>query len=242
MTSLVLLAALAGGQQSDIADVPNRDLKIGGDSFKRYFLIGPMKETKKTKLLLVLPGGDGSAAFNPFICRVVKNALPEDMAVAQLVAPVWSPKQGETIVWPTRINGFPGMKFTTEDFIDAAIDDASKQLSIDPAQIYLMAWSSSGPPTYAYTLAEKKRTRGAFVAMSIFRNDIIPKEPKAEGGRFYILHSPEDFIPISHAEAARDKIKGWGGTVEYKTYKGGHGWHGDIFGSIRTAVAWLVSK
>lgn len=239
MTTLCALIALLVPQQSDIADVPNRDLLVGKDKNKRYFLIGPMKKTKKTRLLIVLPGGAGSADFNPFVCRIAKNALPEDFAIAQLVAPVWDESQPEKTVWPTRVNPYPGMKFSTEDFIDAVIEDAKKQMSIDADNVYLLGWSSSGPPLYAYSLGTKKKTRGAFVAMSIFRDDVIPAKPEAKGGRFYILHSPDDFIPIAMAEKARDNLKAWGATVDYKTYAGGHGWRGDVFGMIRTGVEWL---
>ena len=42
------------------------------------------------KLLLVLPGGDGSADFNPFVRRIHKNALDGSYVVAELVAPAWS--------------------------------------------------------------------------------------------------------------------------------------------------------
>lgn len=237
-----LVLALAAIGQSDIADVPNRDLKIGGDEKKRYFLIGPMKKTAKPRLLVVMPGGSGSADFNPFVCRIAKNALPGEFAIAQLVAPVWDKEQSQQFVWPTRINSFPGVKFTTEDFIDAAIADAVKQIGVDAKQVYLFGWSSSGPAIYAYTLGKSKKTRGAFIAMSIFRNDVIPTKPEAKAGRFYILHSKEDFIPISQAESARDKLTEWGAKVKFATYSGGHGWHGDVFGNIRTGVEWLAGE
>jgi predicted esterase len=208
---------------------------------KRYFLIGPMKKAKKVKLLLVLPGGDGSADFNPFICRVEKSAMPEGFAIAELVAPAWDEQQAENLVWPTKINSYPAAKFSTEEFIDAVIKDSKKHLDIDAKNIYLMAWSSSGPPAYAYSLAPKRQTRGAFIAMSIYRSNIIPKAPDSNGGRFFILHSPDDhLIPISMAETARDQIRAGGGMVHYATYAGGHGWHGDIFTTIRGAVDWLA--
>lgn len=229
-------------QLEDIADVPNKDVLVAEDKQKRYFLVGPMKKTKASKLLVVLPGGPGSADFNPFVCRILKNALPTDFVIAQLVAPSWSPSQAQNLVWPTAVNTMPEVKFSTEEFIDATIADASKRTPIDAKNIYLMGWSSSGPPLYAYSLTGKNKTRGAFVAMSIFRDDIIPKKPKANGGRFYILHSPQDFIPISQAEDAKTRLAQWGASVKFQTYQGGHGWHGDVFGSIRTAIDWLMGR
>ena len=74
----------------DVADTPAQDLRIGGDAKKRYFLIGA-KDARPPEagygLLIVLPGGDGSADFQPFIRRMHKNALNPGWLVAEAVAP-----------------------------------------------------------------------------------------------------------------------------------------------------------
>jgi hypothetical protein len=41
------------------------------------------------------------------------------------------------------------------------------------------------------------------------------------------------------AEKARETLQAQGARVEFKTYEGGHGWHGDIFGMIREGLVWL---
>src|SRR5262245_53655557 len=66
--------------EADVADVPAKDILIGGDEKQRYFLIGLSdKPAPKEgyRLLVVLPGGDGGIDFHAFIKRIHKNALPE---------------------------------------------------------------------------------------------------------------------------------------------------------------------
>ena len=63
-----LASGVAPPGQDDVADVPSEDLRAKGDEQKRYFLIGADEKAKAPKggykLLLVMPGGDGSADFN----------------------------------------------------------------------------------------------------------------------------------------------------------------------------------
>ena len=231
-------------QASDIEDVPSLDLKAGENDDMRYFLIGaPEKKSKKKhKLLLVLPGGDGSAEFNAFVRRIKKNALDDSYLVAQLVAPKWSDDQFESLVWPTDKNPWKGMKFTTEEFIDAVIQDVEARYEIDPSYIFTMSWSSSGPAAYAYSLAKGSRVTGSFVAMSVFKPDQLPSLKAAKGKAYYILHSPEDFIPISHAEKAEKSLSKKGAEAKLVKYSGGHGWKGDVYGNMREAIGWLERK
>ena len=101
----------ANGQQ-DIADISSEDLRADDDPNKRYFLIGPKKNVKPPasgyRLLIVMPGGDGSAEFNPFVKRIFGQALGPKYLVAQLVAVKWTPDQ--RIVWPTRKSKVPQQK------------------------------------------------------------------------------------------------------------------------------------
>jgi hypothetical protein len=75
------LTAVRADDADDVADVPSQDLRAGGDAQKRYFLIGPAKDAKAPAagygLVVILPGGDGSADFHPFVKRIFKNSLPE---------------------------------------------------------------------------------------------------------------------------------------------------------------------
>src|SRR5262249_24557697 len=72
---------------ADVADIPAQALQAAGDANKRYFLIGPRKNAKPPAqgygLLVILPGGDGSADFHPFVKRIYKYALPDRYLAAQ---------------------------------------------------------------------------------------------------------------------------------------------------------------
>src|SRR5258708_5550160 len=108
------VAARAAGND-DVADVAATELLASKDKQKRYFLIGPAKAHKDGYgLVVILPGGSGSADFHPFVKRIFKNAVPEGYLVAQPVAVKWADKQ--QIVWPTAKSKVEGMKFTTEEF------------------------------------------------------------------------------------------------------------------------------
>jgi poly(3-hydroxybutyrate) depolymerase len=123
-------------QDNDVADIPSQDLRAGKDGNKRYFLIGPAKDSKPPKqgyrLLVVLPGGPGSAAFHGFVKRIYKHAVPEGYLVAQPVAPGW-------IVWPTEKDRAEA--FSTEAFVDAVIEDVRSRHKLDPEYIFTLTWS-----------------------------------------------------------------------------------------------------
>jgi predicted esterase len=240
----IAIALLAGGRlaaQEDVADVVSQDLQAGKDENKRYFLIEPPKNAKEPKtgygLLVVLPGGDGSADFHPFVKRIYKNAVPEGFVLAQPVAVKWTEKQ--QIVWPTEKNRVDGMKFTTEEFIDALIKDVSSKYKLDPERVFTLTWSSSGPAAYAASLSSNKIT-GSFIAMSVFKPDLLPSLEKAKGHSYYLYHSPDDRVcPYRMAEHADKDLTKHGAKVKLETYDGGHGWRGNLYDNIREGVEWL---
>ena len=231
---------------ADIADVPFEERTAGDDPRKRYFLIGPMAGSTPPaegyRLLVLLPGGDGSAEFNPFARRIAKFGLPTGYLVAQPVAVSWSPEQAKEIVWPTATDRLPRVAFTTEEFVEAVIADVSRTKKVDPRFVFTLGWSSGGPPAYASSLRPGTHLTGSFVAMSVFRPERYSSLENARGHGYYILHSPEDFIPIGMAKAARDELRKAGARAELRTYEGGHGWHGDVYGEILRGVAWLEAN
>ncbi|MCP5539227.1 MAG: hypothetical protein H7A52_03685 [Akkermansiaceae bacterium] len=232
---------LAADIPEDIADMKVQDLRADGDEKKQYFVIRrpgePPKEGWRT--LFVLPGGSGDAQFQPFVTRIAKNALPEGYLVVQLVAPVWTPWQAQNLVWPGEQSGVPEVKFSTTDFFLAVRAELAKAHKLDPRYAFTLTWSSSGMSGYGLSLHPKSGVTGTFVAMSIFRPADLPRLSAAKGHPYFIYHSPEDFIPIAQAEAARDALKEAGAIVEFQTYQGGHGWRGDVFGGIRKGIDWL---
>ncbi|MFQ5415388.1 MAG: hypothetical protein ACE5E6_13105, partial [Phycisphaerae bacterium] len=98
--SAMTIAAIDGDDgdvPADIATIPSEDLRAGGDDKKRYFLIGRRDRAQVPDagyaLLVVLPGGDGGADFNPFVRRIYKYALNDRWLIAQVVAPRWNERQ-----------------------------------------------------------------------------------------------------------------------------------------------------
>lgn len=241
--AVVLCPAIPGIAQEDVADVKSQDLRVAGNEHQRYFLIGP-KETGTSpmggyRLLLVLPGGDGGADFHAFVKRIFKNALPDNYVVAQPVSVEWTPGQFKKLVWPTAKSECSGMEFTTEQFAKAVIEDVKKKYKINPDYVFLLGWSSGGTACYSIALQEQTQTTGAFIAMSVFKPANYPSLKNAEGRAFYILHSPEDFIPIKMAETAEKRLSEKGAAAELARYSGGHGWRGDVYGNIRKGIEWL---
>lgn len=246
MRSLLLLVGcllLAAGvlAQEDVADVSSQDLRAGKDENKRYFLIGPAARAKGPVdgygLILILPGGSGNADFHPFAKRIYKNAVPPGYVAAQPVAVKWTDRQ--EVVWPTAKLKAAGMKFTTEQFIEAVIDDVAARHQIDPARVFTLAWSSSGPAAYAISLTSKKVT-GSLVAMSVFKPDQLPMLKLAKGHGYYLYHSPDDqMCPYRLAEQAEKELTKAGAKVSMKTYAGGHGWRGPLYEDIREGIGWL---
>ena len=221
-------------------------ITIDGDEHKRYVLHAPAADVAAPKdgwkVLVVMPGGDGSADFAPFVGRIRENALPDadEWIAVQLIAPVWDEKQAETLVWPTKEHPWRKMKFACEELFADALADVAKTRKLDPAHLFTLAWSSSGQLAYTLALDKKSPVTGTFVAMSVFKPNQLPKLKGAKGRRFHILHSPDDFIPIAMAEKARDELTEHGAHVTFATYDGGHGWHGDVFGNLRAGFASLA--
>jgi predicted esterase len=244
VVAALLVSLLTGRRlaaQDDVADVVSQDLRAGKDEHKRYFLIGPPKGAKAPKngygLLVVLPGGDGSADFHPFVKRVYKNAVPEGYVLAQPVAVKWSDKQ--EIVWPTDKNRVEGMKFTTEEFVEAVIKDVADRHPLDPGRAFTLAWSSGGPAAYAASLSNDKLT-GSLIAMSVFKPDLLPPLERAKGHAYFLYHSPDDRVcPFRMAKQAAEELKKGGAAVKLATYEGGHGWRGNLYDDIREGVEWL---
>lgn len=237
----VLLAAPPGSQPVR----PGREVRVDGDAQQRYLLHGPRSDTPPKdgyRVLLVLPGGDGSADFAWFVHALATRALDERYLVAELIAPVFNARQARRRVWPTRINPWPGMTFSTEQFIDAVVEDLAQRYPIDRRYVFALGWSSSGPAVYCAQMREKTPLTGVIISSAKFREDWVPPLELARGRRFYILHSPDDWIPIETARKARGLLRARGARVKLRRYRGGHGWHGDAAAQVRSAVRWLEKR
>jgi predicted esterase len=243
MRLLGLLAALAIASQAWADDeVPSEKRKAGGDEHKQYFLIGAAKDRKAPKdgfgLIVIMPGGDGSEEFHPFVKQLFQKALPEGYLAVQPIAVKWTDDQ--EVVWPTAKLKAEKMKFTTEEFITAVIADVGKEHKLNSKRTYSLSWSSSGPAAYMLSMQEKPVVAGSFIAMSVFRPDWLPDLKAAKGHAYFLYHSADDQVcPFRMAESATKKLMDAGADVLLKSYEGGHGWHGKTYEDVKYGIEWL---
>ncbi len=223
------------------------DRRAGGDDAMRFFQFGPPRGAAAPKdgwgVLLILPGGTGSADFRHFCGRIAVQALPAGFIAVELVAPAWS-NAGDRVVWPTRFSNPDKARFTAEAFIDAVVKDLRDRLPVDPSRVLALAWSSSGPALYADLLRPESPVRGWTIAMSVFRPQWFGDEQAAvlRGRRVHLLHGVDDRgIPIDrHARKAEARLRELGVDATLVVMRSGHGWTDDPFGRIRGSVEWLV--
>lgn len=242
--AVLLLSLSVAPAADDVADIQSDDVIVGKDKNKRYFRIGPHKSAKAPKrgfgLLVILPGGSGSADFHAFCKRIFKHALPKDFVAVQPVSVEWKKGQFEHTVWPTAKKRVNKMKFTTEEFVDAVIKDAKKWQKIDPKRVYVLCWSSSGPPAYAISLTKGSQPVGYFVVMSVFYPQNLPKLKRAKGKAYYIAHSKTDeTCEFKLAKDAEKQLKKNGAKVAFTEYEGGHRWPMPVYPEIRKGITWL---
>ncbi len=106
--AVICCAAVA---QEDVADIRSKKFTLNSDKLQ-YFLVAGTEKLEAPrdgyKLLIVMPGGDGSAEFLPFVKRIYKHALDDQYLVIQLLAPKWNARQ--QIAWPTASDKVRGKK------------------------------------------------------------------------------------------------------------------------------------
>jgi predicted esterase len=209
----------------------------------RYFLIPPRDLKPDARpdgargLLVVLPGGPGSADFLPFVENSVHAQAPE-LWCAMVVAPRWTDDQ--QIVWPTERSKVKGMRYPTEAYVRAVADDVAKGNAIDATRRYLLVWSSSGPAAWALLLSGDSPFRGAYVAMSVWPQALPAEVARSKGLRVLLDQSPEDTTTrFLHVRQAYDALAAAGAVVRLSTYRGGHGWKDDPLPRLRRGLDWL---
>jgi predicted esterase len=245
MVALVCLTAASAHGQDDLADVSDKAHRVPGNDKLLYIEVEsnpPAPEPEAGyKVLVVLPGGDGSREFNPFVKRIYKYALSPEYVVVQLVAPKWA--KSEQLVWPTAKNGAATAKIAAEQFIAAAVKHVATRRKIDRRHVFALGWSSGGPAVYAASLAEKPVVTATMPTMSVFFPDQLPPLKRAAGHAYYILHSPDDQVcSFVLAKSAQEKLAAAGATTKLVEYPGGHGWQGNIFGNIAAGIQWMEAQ
>ncbi|MHC4601520.1 MAG: alpha/beta hydrolase, partial [Planctomycetota bacterium] len=229
----------------DVADIPSWDFFAWGDPRKRYFLIGPRRGARPPKtgygLVLILPGGPGTANFHPFVKRIYKNAIPSGFVGAQPVSVRW--RDDQRIIWPIRGSDVEGMEFNTETFVERVTSHVRSKLPIDGRRIFTISWSSSGPACYPISLLPERVVTGSLIAMSVFHQHAVPPLENAKGHPYFLYHSPDDrMCPIRLAELAERLLKENGASVKLMTYAGGHGWRGPLFAHLREGIEWIDER
>jgi RNA polymerase sigma factor (sigma-70 family) len=223
-----------------------QEKKAAGDARMRYYLLRPrdLPAGARPRLLLVLPGGDGQARdFLPFV-RTLAGELAPDYMVALLSAPQWTAEQAEQVVWPCRGDAIAAARFTTEDFVNAVIDEVKRGGEADTDGAVLFGWSSAGPAVYATALSpQAPASLRYYVLCSIFRRQALPPLSAAKGKRFYLQHGTDDqLIPVRQAERAEKELSSAGARVHLETFEGRHGFAmGDVYPSVRRALRWLTA-
>jgi predicted esterase len=201
----------------------------------------PVQPADRYGLVVIVPGGPGTAEFLPFCANVLTAvAIPDDFLVAELVAPQWRPGDDRT-VWPSHVFPDDKAEFTTEAFLSAVIDEVTSKQPIDERYVFTLGWSSSGHVLYSASTRVPK-VRGSVIAMSRFLPSRSVEMDKLKGKAYYLYHSPEDKIcPYAEAELAVKTLKEHGAQAKLVSYKGGHGWvpftfYGD---RIKEGILWL---
>ena len=243
VTTLVISASLAYSQDN-LKKLDNQaEIKIGKET-GHYLGVPARSKTVPDEgygLLVVLPGGDGSADFHPFVSNIAANSMGEDFVLAQPLAKKWT--EDQVVVWPTSKLRVKKMGYTTEKLIEAVVEDVGKKVKVDPNRVFLLGWSSGGPAVYAALLKKKSPVTGGLVAMSVFKPKLLPNAANAKGRSIYILHSPDDRVcPYRMAKEGAEALSKAKVRSTLVNYEGGHGWHGNVFGNIRAGLEWLDSS
>lgn len=156
----------------DVKQIPSQSFFVADDPKKRYLLSGTVKPEKTQNVLIVMPGGDGSADFHPFVKRIYMNALGEDWVLAQPIAPNWD-NSPDRVVWPSVGSPYPAAKFTMEEFLDGMLDELHTREKVKLGKVFMLGWSSGGPAVYSYLAHGKHPVEG------------VPRDVDLQAGAFW---------------------------------------------------------
>ena len=243
--AIVVCVILCSGSealaQDDVCDVPSTSVLAGGDTNKRYFLIGEYEQAAPAAgfgLIIVVPGDEGGSEVESFVKRIYKKALPKNYLVAQLVEVKWTAEQ--QVMWPTEKVPAEKQEFSTEEFIGAVIKDVKNKYRVNNNHIFTLCWSSAGPAGYAYSLREDSLATGSFIAMSGFEPESLPPLEQARGRAYVLFQSARDErYPFSAAQQAYNKLKEKNAKASLLKYRGKQNWQEKAYTQIRVGIKLL---
>jgi len=211
---------------------------------KLYYLL-PAKGP--APLLVVLPGGNGSAKdVLPFWKNAHELAFKRSIHIAVVSAPRFDAEQNVTWVtrfWKDRVQD---ASFVIEDFACDVVEDARKQVEVDAKKIILHGVSSGGPPVYALLYEKDSPFTGYWILSSVFRPNQLPSPDHTVGRRVYLQHAREDqTTPFRMAQDAYAALEKRGsGEVSLDELPSGHGYpigqKTPVWVSLRRAVEILT--
>ncbi|MEO6594700.1 MAG: hypothetical protein ABIP94_08095 [Planctomycetota bacterium] len=245
--ALLALSCLGTGPRAQAPDSLAVECTLAELPQSLYFVVPPKKPLgsgKEGGLIVVLPGGDGSREFLPWVENGLLAQRPDDCTGVLVTAVKW--QADRRIVWPLASSKVPGMKYTTDEYVRAVVaavekEAVEKKQPIDPARRVLVAWSSSGPAVYPMLIAKDTLFERGYVAMSVWPPGLGDLRA-AKGRRFFLDQSPDDqTTAFRFVREAFDALTKAGAEVRLSTYDGGHGWHDNPLPRIEEGLRWLLS-
>lgn len=235
---LVFCAAAAAPAQRPESAASERSLPALPQSLFFEWPAAKPATDGKGGLVVVLPGGDGSREFLPWVENALLAQRPDDCAGVLITAVRW--RDDQKVVWPTAQNRVPGMRYSTEEYVRAVVQDVETRHRVDRARRIVVAWSSSGPAVYPLLCDPDGPFAGGYVAMSIWPREL--QAAGAKGRRCFLDHSPDDRVtPFRFVRQAYDALTDAGAVVRLSVYDGGHGWHDEPLPRLDEGLRWLLS-
>jgi predicted peptidase len=205
----------------------------------KYKIFEPKAKYASYKLLVFLPGGRGDEGFTGWCQSIYRMAIPDDFIAVQMIAPEWNTPSA---IWPTNYFPTPDMKKPIDELFTGMVKDLRKTHKITKNELYTLSWSSGGPAAYVIA-ATQPEVKGHFIAMSVFRENWLPKRLRSyKNQRFFLYHSPDDEVcKLDLARKAEERLKKEKAEVKFEEYPGGHGWTQGVgsFDTIKKAFEWL---
>jgi predicted esterase len=241
IAALALVLAVLPGAAALRAQDPPRERTIAALPKSCWFLLPPRtppKPSTKLGLLVVLPGGNATKEFLPFVQNGLFAQAPDDFAGVMLAAVKW--REDQHTIWPTAVGDTTGALYTTEQYVRAVLAEVDKEHPIDPARRVVVAWSSSGPAIHPLMAAKDSPFQRAYIAMAVWPQHL--EDLAAVEGRRYVLdQSPDDQVTIfQHVRDAHAALSRAGAQVRVSVYTGEHGWGEQPLPRFAKNLGWLL--
>jgi len=224
-------------------ELPHEDLKAGNDSQKRYTLIGPSPKVtigaEGYGLIVMIPGaGQTGADWLPRAMEFAQDLPNERYLFAYPFSVKWNEKQ--TNAWPTVKVPEKGMKFSTEEFLEALVADVKTRHKVDARRVFLYGYQASTRVAYAAGLRPRSPFTGIMAAMGEMKLKDLPPIAGARGRVWYLLSWDDpNYCPAGKMEEARAALAKAGAKVELKQFDGKQYLGGQGCAVLLAGLQWL---